>query len=130
MAPILPWLTKLLLSKKFRVWLLGTLGPGAVQLFKGWLKQLGDRRSAIDHADQINGRFSVALIDGDRHVVVWKDHEPVSAYPPVGGDLSAKLRLHAREDLKDADDRPTRRAVRWVSGRIAHLGPGDDGRAP
>src|SRR5690606_33105609 len=75
------------------------------------------RQIAIGEADQIDGMFSAAIIDGNRHVIVWKDGTPVSAYPAIDGDLEQKLRLHARRGLTRPDDLPSRRARR----RLAEL---------
>jgi hypothetical protein len=126
MGPWLAWLARLAASRTFVKWLVGQLGPDALNLFRAWLDRLRNRQIAIDEADQIDGLFSAAIIDGKRHLVVWKDGEPVSAYPPLaGGDLKDKLRQHTREGLKDPDDLPTKRAVRstrrvakWVSSHI------------
>jgi hypothetical protein len=98
---------------------LAQVGPGALALFGAWLIRLRHRQIAVDEADQIDGHFSAAIIDGERHLVVWKDGEPISAYPPItSGDLKEKLRHHTREGLKDPDDLPAKRAVRWVANRI------------
>jgi hypothetical protein len=119
MGPWLVWLTRLTKSRKFVMWLVAQLGPGALALFGAWLKQLRDRQIAIDEADQIDGHFSTAVIDGERHLVVWKDGEPVSAYPPIStGDLNEKLRHHTREGLKQPDELPARRAARWLGSQL------------
>jgi hypothetical protein len=115
----LVWLARLAKSRKFVKWLLLQLGPGALALFAAWLTRVRNRQIAIDEADQIDGHFSAAIIDGERHLVVWKDGEPVSTYPPIaGGNLKEKLRNHTREGLKDPDDLPTRRAAGWVAQHL------------
>jgi hypothetical protein len=115
------WLARLARSPKFVKWLIAELGPNAVRLFGAWAARVRNRQIAIDEADQIDGHFSAAIIDGKRHLVVWKDGEPVSAYPPVAGaDLKDKLQLHTREGLKDPDDLPAKRAARWVSDHVPH----------
>jgi hypothetical protein len=91
-------------------------------MFGDWLSRVRDRQTAIDEADQIDGHFSAAIIDGKRHLVVWKEGEPVSAYPPVDGDLREKLRHHSRENLRDPRDLPSQRIGRWIT---SHL-PGHD----
>jgi hypothetical protein len=119
MGPWLTWLVRLAASRRFIKWLVAQLGPDALKLFAAWLSRLRNRQIAIDEADQIDGHFSAAIIDGKRHVVVWKNGEPVSAYPPIAiGDLKDKLRLHTREGLKDPDDLPTKRAARWVTDHM------------
>jgi hypothetical protein len=55
-------------------------------------------------------------------VIVWKDGEPVSAYPPVEGDLAAKLSAHTRRGLTHPDELPTRRARRWIGSAAARAG--------
>jgi hypothetical protein len=115
----LVWLTRLAKSRKFVKWLLAQVGPGALTLFGAWLSRLRHRQIAIDEADQIDGHFSAAIIDGERRLVVWKDGEPISTYPPLAsGDLKEKLRHHTREGLKDPDELLTKRAVRWVGNHI------------
>jgi len=115
------WLWRLLRNKRFRAWLLATAGPRALALFLVWIERVRHRQVAIGEARQIDGMFSAAIIDGERHVVVWKDGEPISAYPPVEGDLAAKLRAHARRDLTRPDDLPTRRARRWAAEAARRL---------
>jgi hypothetical protein len=118
MGPSLLWLAKLAKSPKFVKWLLVQVGPNAVALFGAWVGRVRSRQIAIDEADQIDGRFSAAIIDGKRHLVVWKDGEPISSYPPIASDdLKEKLRHHTREGLKDPDDLPAKRAARWVANQ-------------
>jgi hypothetical protein len=121
MGPWLVWLVRLAKSRKFIKWLFDQLGPEALKLFRAWLTRLRERQTAIDEADQIDGHFSAAIIDGKRHVVVWKDGEPISAYPPITGDLKEKLRHHTREGLKHPDDLPIKRAGRWVASHMPDL---------
>lgn len=131
MGPWVMWLWKLVRNKRFRAWLLATAGPRAVALFLLWVERVRHRQIAIGEADQIDGMFSAAIVDGERHVIVWKDGEPISSYPPVEGDLAAKLRTHARRDLTRPEDLPVRRARRWLAehagsarGGAAKLGAG------
>lgn len=134
MGPWAMWLWKLLRNKRFRAWLLATAGPRALALFLVYVERVRHRQIAIGEADQVDGMFSGAIVDGERRVVVWKDGEPISAYPPVEGDLAAKLRTHARRDLTRPGDLPTRRARRWLTERAgdarhgaARVGAGVDG---
>lgn len=127
MGPWLIWLWRLLSNRRFRAWLLATAGPRALALFVVWLDRVRHRQTAIGEADQIDGMFSAAIVDGQRHVIVWKDGRPVSAYPPVPGDLEQKLRDHSRKGLTTPDELPTRRARRWLgeqARRVRRLGPG------
>lgn len=118
MTPWIEWLTRLAKHKKFRSWLVSELGPGALKAFHRWLSRVRHRQAAIGEADQIDGHFSGVIIDGKRHVVVWKDGEPVSAYPPVTGDLAEKLRYHTRKALTDPKQLATQRARRWAGARL------------
>jgi hypothetical protein len=115
------WLWRLLRNKRFRAWLLATAGPRALALFLVWVERVRHRQVAIGEARQVDGMFSAAIVDGERHVVVWKDGEPISAYPPVEGDLAAKLRAHARRDLTRPADLPTSRARRWAAEAARRL---------
>jgi hypothetical protein len=121
MGPWLVWLWRLLRNKRFRAWLLATAGPRALALFLIWLERVRHRQVAIGEADQVDGMFSAAIVDGQRHVIVWKDGQPLSAYPAVDGDLAAKLRTHARRDLTRPDDLPTRRARRWIAQTVTRV---------
>jgi hypothetical protein len=119
------WLARLSVSRKFIKWLFEQVGPDALRLFRTWLTRIRERQTAIDEADQIDGLFSAAIIDGKRHLVVWKDGEPISAHPPVtGGDLKEKLRYHTREGLIDPDDLLTKRVVRWAADHLPHRSDG------
>lgn len=119
MGPWLIWLMRLLRNKRFRSWLLATAGPRALALFLVWVERVRFRQTAIGEADQVDGMFSAAIVEGRRHVIVWKDGAPISAYPPVDGDLATKLRTHARRDLTRPDDLPTRRARRALGDAVA-----------
>ncbi|HST40712.1 MAG TPA: hypothetical protein VLK58_14445 [Conexibacter sp.] len=121
MGPWVLWLWKLLRNKRFRAWLLATAGPRALALFLLWIERVRHRQVAIGEAQQIDGMFSAAIVDGERHVIVWKDGVPVSSYPPVEGDLAAKLRTHARRDLTRPDDLPSRRARRWIGDAVSKV---------
>jgi hypothetical protein len=109
-------LVKLATNRQFRRWLV-TLGPVAAKSFSNFLAQMRHRESAIRQANEIDGHFSVATIDGERHVVVWKDGKPFSAFPPVTGDLAEKLSLYNQKLLKRPDDLARRRARRWAEER-------------
>lgn len=119
MGPWTVWLWRLLRNKQFRSWLLATAGPRALALFMVWLERVRHRQTAIGEADQVDGMFSAAIVDGRRHVIVWKDGAPISSYPPVDGDLADKLREHARRDLTSPHDLPTRRARRAAAATLA-----------
>jgi hypothetical protein len=118
---IYSWLLKLSTNRNFRRWLV-TIGPVATKAFANFLVQMRNRESGIRQAHEIDGQFSVATIDGKRHVIVWKDGRPFSAFPEVEGNLEEKLEHYNRTLLKNPDDLARRRAQRWV-GRKARSKP-------
>jgi hypothetical protein len=117
------WLLKLSTNKNFRRWLV-TVGPVATKAFANFLGHMRNRESGIRQAHEIDGQFSVATIDGKRHVVVWKDGRPFSAFPEVEGDLEEKLEHYNRTLLKRPDDLARRRAQRWVSSKTGSRSAG------
>jgi hypothetical protein len=61
------------------------------------------------------GRLSYATVfrdDGSKRTVVWVDGEPLAAFPPYDGDLTAALSRFPRSDLVDP---PTRKPKIWES---------------
>ncbi|MDQ4144617.1 MAG: hypothetical protein M3198_12915 [Actinomycetota bacterium] len=110
------WLVKLATNRQFRKWLIA-VGPVATKAFTRYLAEMRHRESAIRQADEIRGEFSIATIDGERHVIVWRDGKPLSAFPPVKGDLEEKLRFFDRERLKRPEDLRRRQAQRWLQER-------------
>ncbi len=115
------WLWKLLRNKRFRAWLLATAGPRAIALFLVWIERVRHRQVAIGEARQIDGMFSAAIIDGERHVVVWKDGEPLLGLPAGRGRPGGEAETHARRDLTRPEDLPTSRARRWASEAARRL---------
>lgn len=110
------WVIQLSKNKQFRRWLI-TIGPVATKAFAEFLKRLRHREAGIRQAHEIDGEFSIATIDGERHVIVWKDGRPFSAFPPVEGDIEAKLEHYNRSLLKRPDDLARRKAQRLVNRR-------------
>ena len=111
--PIYAWLMKLASNKAFRLWLLKQ-GPHIVRSFKTFLAQAKNRESAIRQAEEIKGDFSIATIDGQRHVIVWREGRPFSAFPPVEGDLEEKLQFFDRSRIKNPQDLTRRKLERRV----------------
>jgi hypothetical protein len=61
--------------------------------YEAWRDRRIDRDRAVKLARQIQGRYSEdTIIDGRPHFVVWKDGEPVQAFPPVD-DLARRPEL-------------------------------------
>jgi hypothetical protein len=110
------WLLKLAASRQFRKWLI-TVGPMATKAFATFVMQMRHREHAIRQAEEIKGEFSIATIDGNRHVIVWRDGRPFSSFPPVEGNLEQKLEFYDRERLQRPEDLTRRKAERWFKGR-------------
>ena len=119
---IYAWLVKLSTNKNFRRWLI-TVGPVATKAFAHFVVHMRNRESGIRQAHEIDGQFSVATIDGKRHVIVWKDGRPFSAFPEVEGNLEEKLEHYNRTLLKNPDDLARRRAQRLVNRRTGSTTP-------
>jgi hypothetical protein len=117
-VPMYTWLVKLSTDKRFRKWLVA-IGPVATKAFADFVTNMRNRESGIRQAHEIAGQFSTATIDGKRHVIVWKNGKPFSAFPEVEGDLEAKLEHYNRELLKHPDDLARRKAQRWVNSKTA-----------
>jgi hypothetical protein len=110
------FLVKLSRNRQFRRWLIA-VGPVATKAFAGFLVRMRNREAGIRQAHEIDGQFSIATIDGEQHVIVWKNGKPFSAFPPVEGDLEAKLEHYNRSLLKRPDELARTRARRWMSQR-------------
>jgi hypothetical protein len=108
------WLVKLARNKQFRRWLVA-LGPVATKAFADFLGRMRNREAGIRQAHEIDGQFSIATIDGNQHVIVWKNGKPFSAFPPIEGDIEAKLEYYNRNLLKKPEDLARHKARRWVS---------------
>ncbi len=80
-----------------------------------------DRRNAIRRAEQVDGLIGTALLDDGAHWVVFKNDEPVIAYPRFDGDLAAALRDYRREQLRLPDALPGRRAQAWFKARVSKV---------
>lgn len=78
-----------------------------------------DRRNAIRRAEQVDGLIGTALLDDGAHWVVFKNDEPVTAYPRFEGDLGAGLRDYRRDQLRSPDALPSRRAQAWFKARVS-----------
>jgi hypothetical protein len=112
-VPVYKWLLKLATNKQFRRWLIA-LGPVATKSFKQFVIRMRHRESAIRQAEEVKGEFSVATIDGERYVIVWRDGRPFSSFPPVQGDLEEKLQFFDRSRLQRPEDLTRRKVERRV----------------
>jgi len=75
------------------------VGPIAQQRYGEWRDRRVYRDRAMRLAQQIGGRVSEhTIIDGEPHVVVWKDGKPVQAFPHVD-------ELAGRPELAGFDER-------------------------
>lgn len=77
-----------------------------------------DRRQAIRRAEQVDGLIGSALLDDGAHWVVFRNDQPVVAYPRFDGDLAAALRDYRRDQLRRPDALPSRRAQAWFKARV------------
>ena len=110
------WLLKLATNKQFRRWLIAA-GPVATKAFARYLAQMRNREAGIRQAEEINGEFSIATIDGERHAIVWRDGKPFTAFPPVKGDLEEKLQFFDRSRLQRPEELARKRAQRLLQNR-------------
>lgn len=85
-----------------------------------------DRRKAIRRAEEVDGLIGTALLDDGAHWVVFKNDEPVVAYPRFDGDLAAELREYRRDQLRSPEVLPSRRAQAWFKARVSKLVDRDD----
>jgi len=70
------------------------IGPVGARRWNDWRDRRQARDRAIKLARQIGGRYSAdTIIGGEPHFVVWRDGQPVEAFPPVA-DLAARSELH------------------------------------
>jgi hypothetical protein len=91
-------------------------GPVAQRRYGAWRDRRVQRDRAIKLARQMGGRVSEdTIIDGEPHVVVWKDGRPVQAFPPVEG-LAGRLELQGFDD-RLASEPPPLRPPRRLPGR-------------
>jgi hypothetical protein len=69
------------------------VGPIAQQRYGAWRDRRVYRDRAVKLARQLGGRLSEdTIIDGEPHFVVWKDGQPLQAFPHVD-DLAARPEL-------------------------------------
>lgn len=87
-----------------------------------------DRRKAIRRAEEIDGLIGTALLDDGAHWVVFKNDQPVIAYPRFDGDLAAELLEYRREQLRSPEALPSRRARAWFKARVSKAVNRDDHR--
>ena len=89
------------------------VGPAVQQRYGSWRERRQDRDRAIKLARQMAGRVSEdTIIDGEPHVVVWKDGRPVQAFPAVP-DLADRPELIGFDDRLATEPPPLRQARRF-----------------
>ncbi len=90
-------------------------GAAAQQRYGAWRDRRVYRDRAIKLARQMAGRVSEdTIIDGEPHVVVWKDGRPIQAFPPVA-DLAERPELIGFDE-RLAHEPPPLRAPRRIPG--------------
>jgi len=73
--------------------------PALRERYDRWSGARTNRVLAVKLARQIRGRYSQdTIIGGKPHQVVWKDGQPIEAFPPVAD-------LELRPELRDFDER-------------------------
>ena len=87
----------------------GTVVTGGVRTAVG-KKQAAKKNRALAHsfARQVHGKLSTAIFIGSDtvHFVVWKDGDPLAAFPPVEGDLQERAELKHVQDVDLFDPPP------------------------
>jgi hypothetical protein len=102
--------------------------PMAQQRYGAWRDRRVQRDRAIKLARQMRGRVSEdTIIDGEPHVVVWKDGRPVQAFPPVE-DLANRPELQGFDERLAREPGPPRAPLR-LPGRGAPPMPAEPGDA-
>lgn len=91
------------------------VGPVLQQRYGTWRDRRTERDRAIKLARQMAGRVSEdTIIDGEPHVVVWKDGRPIQAFPPVA-DLAGRPELIGFDE-RLAQEPPPLRTPRRIPG--------------
>jgi len=85
------------------------VGPIAQERYAHWRDRRVYRDRAVKLARQIGGRYSEeTIIGGEPHFVVWKDGEPVEAFPHVD-DVASRSELAGFDQSLTRAPRPPRR---------------------
>jgi hypothetical protein len=84
------------------------VGPIAQERYAHWRDRRVYRDRAVKLARQIGGRYSEeTIIGGEPHFVVWKDGEPVEAFPHVD-DVASRPELAGFDQSLTRAPRPPR----------------------
>jgi hypothetical protein len=82
--------------------------PLAQARYAAWRDRRVDRDRAVKLARQLNAAYSSdTIIDGKPHFVVWKDGEPVAAFPHVEG-LATRPELQGFDPSLAVEPKPRR----------------------
>jgi hypothetical protein len=116
----------LVLARRFGVpvllWLLRRIGPEtAWNTVQARVEALGDRQQAIRKARMSGGTFGAWIAEGRTRWVVFKDGEPIDAFPALDGDLAEALRHYDRSRLRRPDELRTVVARRRFGDAVARL---------
>jgi hypothetical protein len=114
------------LARRFGVplllWLLRRIGPEtAWNAVQARVEAVGDRQQAIRKARMSGGMFGSWIAEGRTRYVVFKDGEPIDAFPALGGDLAEAMRHYDRSRLQDPDDLRTVAARRRFTASVGRL---------
>lgn len=103
-------LRRLLLDPRFRRAVL-TAGPVLVE----YARKQRWRLVAATHAETLaDGLVSRAVVDGDKHWLVWNGDEAVGIYPPASRSLADVARTADLDQRVRPEHLPERRAARQV----------------
>ena len=87
-------------------------GPIVQARYAAWRDRRVDSDRAIKLARQLGGRYSEdTIIGGTPHYVVWKDGNPVEAFPPVD-DLPNRPELQGFDESLAVEPKPPRKGAR------------------
>src|SRR4051794_10170745 len=114
------------LARRFGVplllWLLRRIGPDtAWETVQGRIEAVSDRQKAIRKARMSQGSFGSWIAGGRTHYVVFAHGEPIDAFPPIEGDLTAALRHYDRSLLRRPEELRTAGARRRFGESVARL---------
>ena len=91
--------------------------PDAARKGREIAVHLGDREKAIRRATEMEGgQVSECTLAGRRHWVVWREGEPLEAYPPFEGNLADELRHYRRDRLRRPEDLARHKVRRKAAG--------------
>jgi hypothetical protein len=116
----------MIVARRFGVplllWLLKRIGPEtAWNTVQGRIEAVGDRQQAIRKARMTGGAFGSWIAEGRTRYVVFKDGQPIDAFPALEGDLASALRHYDRARLRRPDELRTVAARHRFAASVTRL---------